>query len=741
MTLRTPSALIGGVVVAALAAGPAVATPQTPVRATSQQGSAADPTPEEAAAGYLVRELASGGHHFSVDFGGTLYPDHGVTADAVLALDAVGAGQTEAAAATSYLAGTVGAYIGTDGETYAGATAKLLNVVIAQQGDPTAFGGVDLLARLAATEKPSGQFADISAYGDNSNLFGQSLAIMALKRAGSGPSAASVAFLRAQQCSDGGFRLDFTTTPCASDPDATALAVQALIAVGGGSDTDANQGLDYLVGKQQASGGVGGAGPTASPNANSTGLAGQAFLAGGRPAQARLANTYIAGLQYGCSFPAALRGGIAYDRAAYDAQVAAGASATTADQDRRSTSQAALSLAGTPLFAVTKAGAAADAPSLVCPAPPDSAGTFQPVSPVRLLDTRAIAKIGANSTVDVQVTGRGGVPAVAGVDAVVVNVTAVKPTAGGYATVWPQGTSRPTTSNLNFRAGEWALANLVVVKVGATGAISVHNAANGATHYLVDVVGFYKKSGQSAGSKFTPQSPKRILDTRPGAPVAANAERLLTVRGGTTGVPVDATGVVMNVTAANTTAEGYLTVYPNGQSRPVTSNINWAGPTAAIPNLVYSRVGANGQVRIYNSAGTVDVLADVVGWFGPTGKFVYHPLAPKRVVDTRSGLGAPARQLRANETVKVDLASASTGVADTATAVVAQTTATRTTATSYLSVWPGVGQPTGSSLNWTTGRTVSNLVSTQVGTGGVAGLYNNLGLTDVVMDVAGWYGP
>jgi hypothetical protein len=294
---------------------------------------------------------------------------------------------------------------------------------------------------------------------------------------------------------------------------------------------------------------------------------------------------------------------------------------------------------------------------------------------------------------------------------------------------------------VNFRAGEWAIANLVVVKVGATGAVSILNGANGATHFLVDVVGYYKKSGQSAGARFTPQSPKRILDTRPGAPVGANAERVLTVRGGTTGVPVDATGIVMNVTAANTTAQGYLTVYPNGQSRPASSNINWGGPTAAIPNLVYSRVGTNGQVRIYNSTGTVDVLADVVGWFGPTGKFVYHPLAPKRVVDTRSGLGAPARQLRANETVMVDLATSTSGVPDTATAVIAQTTATRTTATSYLSVWPGAGRPSGSSLNWTPGRTVANLVSTQVGTGGVAGVYNNLGSTDVVMDLAGWYGP
>ena len=147
-----------------------------------------------------------------MSFDGVDYPDYGVTLDAVLALDAAGAGQTEAAATTKYVADHIGGYIGTDfgpTELYAGATAKALLVAVAQGVDPAAFGGVDLVATLQSLETSSGRFSDHSAGGaDYSNLIGQSFAVMALRRAGEATSAASVDIIRANQCADGGFRLD-----------------------------------------------------------------------------------------------------------------------------------------------------------------------------------------------------------------------------------------------------------------------------------------------------------------------------------------------------------------------------------------------------------------------------------------------------------------------------------------------------------------------------------------------------
>jgi hypothetical protein len=73
-----------------------------------------------------------------------------------------------------------------------------------------------------------------------------------------------------------------------------------------------------------------------------------------------------------------------------------------------------------------------------CGAPDESVvisirGPYRPLDPARILDTRdgtggILGPIGPGTSVDVQVTGRGGVPA-SGVSAVAVNVTATQPTA------------------------------------------------------------------------------------------------------------------------------------------------------------------------------------------------------------------------------------------------------------------------------------------------------------------------
>ncbi|KAB7743314.1 peptidase [Nostocoides sp. F2B08] len=338
------------------------------------------PEPGTSAAYYLQQQLEAGGSHFSLetDFGTSV--DYGVTADAVLALAAAGTGQAEARQATDYLAANVVNYIGfgDPNEIYAGSVAKLVNVALVQGLDPSDFGGTDLLGTLQSLETETGRFSDDSQWGDFSNTFGQSLALIGLERAGIEPSPESVAFLGEQQCPGGGFQLYMDDSPCTdaanSDPDATALAVQALIAVGGPADS-IEAGLDFLASAQGADGGVGGGAPQTAPNANSTGLAGQAFVAGGRTAEAELAGAYISGLQYGCTFPDALRGGIAYDPAAYAVQEAAGAEATPIDQDRRSTTQALLALAGTPLFEVTAEGAADTAPAPTCASEPGPTGT------------------------------------------------------------------------------------------------------------------------------------------------------------------------------------------------------------------------------------------------------------------------------------------------------------------------------------------------------------------------------
>ncbi|MGL5818632.1 MAG: prenyltransferase/squalene oxidase repeat-containing protein [Phycicoccus sp.] len=338
-------------------------------------GPATTTDPAQRGAHYLAQQLRATGYTFSSEFEGVEYPDFGLVADAVLALDAAGTGQDAAAQATATLAGRLGEYIGADSDgdpttpddLYAGSVAKVLNVAAAQGAPPRDFGGVDLVATLQGLEQPTGRFSDTGSE-DYSNTFSQSLAVMGLRRAGGMVSGDALRYLLAQQCPNGGFQLVMLDGGCTADaeadPDSTAMAVQALLAVG--QAAAAGDGLDFIVSRQRDDGGVGGSGPTASVNANSTGLAGQALVAGGRTAQARLATSYLVALQYDCSFPTPLRGGVAYDATAFDTQKRAGPDAVPSDQDRRSTAQAALALSGTPLYAATATGADAAAPTPAC---------------------------------------------------------------------------------------------------------------------------------------------------------------------------------------------------------------------------------------------------------------------------------------------------------------------------------------------------------------------------------------
>ncbi len=126
-------------------------------------------------------------------------------------------------------------------------------------------------------------------------------------------------------------------------------------------------------------------------------------------------------------------------------------------------------------------------------------GTFVALAPQRIYETRpgefvppgavnSGQTIGGDQTVAVQVTGRAGVPEF-GVSAVVLNVTAIKPTGPSFLTVWPTGAVRPNASNLNVRGNE-VVPNLVIAKVGAGGKVNVYNLA-GRTDLVVDVAGYF----------------------------------------------------------------------------------------------------------------------------------------------------------------------------------------------------------------------------------------------------------
>jgi Arylsulfotransferase (ASST) len=177
---------------------------------------------------------------------------------------------------------------------------------------------------------------------------------------------------------------------------------------------------------------------------------------------------------------------------------------------------AALSVASGLLVAVPSVAAPTVVPGSSLPvlpaAVPTVAGSFVPVAPARVLDTRSgtgapKAAVGANATVHLQVLGRGGVPA-AGVSAVVLNVTVTRPSRAGVITAWPDGSTRPTASNLNFVPGQ-TVPNLVVVQVGANGKVALRNTSAGSTHLVADVAGYHLDPAPTASVDLGPSMSPR----------------------------------------------------------------------------------------------------------------------------------------------------------------------------------------------------------------------------------------
>jgi subtilisin family serine protease len=397
-----------------------------------------------------------------------------------------------------------------------------------------------------------------------------------------------------------------------------------------------------------------------------------------------------------------------------------------------------------------------NAGAAVADTPPTTAGfgTFVSLPPSRILDTRfgtgtAKQKLGAGQTLTLQVTGAGGIPA-SGVTAVVLNTTVTDPTAPSYLTVWPTGQSQPTTSNINFSTNQ-TVPNLVTVKVGTGGDVSFFNAV-GSIDLLADVAGYYIDGTGTAGSTFVSLPPTRILDTRStGGPIGQGATRNLQVTG-LNGVPPTATAVVANVTVTGGTAASYVTVFPGGTAVPNASNLNFT-KSETVPNLAIVQLGSSGNLGIYNSLGSTQVIVDLQGYFtaaGDTTGSRFFPLVDHRILDTRFNVDGIYGPIRGGTAVNANVVgqggvlvgpSNTIGASDGPSAVVVNTTVADGTENGYLTVYPtGTTLPNASNLNFAAGEAVANLTTAKIGSNGQDNFYNSTGTVDAIADVVGYYG-
>ncbi|MEV4618500.1 hypothetical protein AB0J74_07235 [Asanoa sp. NPDC049573] len=377
--------------------------------------------------------------------------------------------------------------------------------------------------------------------------------------------------------------------------------------------------------------------------------------------------------------------------------------------------------------------------------PVGAVGTYTPVTPRRILDTRSGLGapkriVGPGGIVHLQVGGRGGVPAT-GVSAVILNLTVTGTQGNGYLTAYPDGVTRPIASSINFTKGA-TRANSVTVAVGANGYVNIYQNSLGA-HILADVAGYYSvDEAAPIGSTYFPQDPFRLGDTRqdPEGAVPGGGWIRYAITFGNAADDASVTAIAMNVTAINPVNGGYLTTWNGVGDPPVgVSAVNYAkgGITpnsATVPTAICEfctgGTGYEPMFGVYTNT-TTHWIVDVFGVYAKDENGLkFRPVTPQRILDTRqtTAMRSGVRVVDSPASVTPETYALSLNVAGVTP-----------TANTYLTVWPNDGsdRPAVSTLNPYKGQTVANGTIAGLGDNQQFQIYNNSGVINVVADMGG----
>jgi hypothetical protein len=198
-----------------------------------------------------------------------------------------------------------------------------------------------------------------------------------------------------------------------------------------------------------------------------------------------------------------------------------------------------------------------------------------------------------------------------------VNVTVTSETGSGYLTLSQNGSS--DTCTLNYLSAK-TRANSNIVVLNSARQFKIVNKGS-ATHIIVALVGYL---ATSTTGRFVPLTPVRIVDTRFGnggrfGPLGAAGT--ITVTGsGSYQVPYSASALMVGVLPlpSASTPDSYLTIYPSG-SRPSAATVAFSGGRLVYNGVIMKLAAApsNGPEtsQVYNSAGSADVVMDLLGYF------------------------------------------------------------------------------------------------------------------------------
>jgi hypothetical protein len=378
-----------------------------------------------------------------------------------------------------------------------------------------------------------------------------------------------------------------------------------------------------------------------------------------------------------------------------------------------------------------------------------TAGTYHAVTPARLVDTRInlgiTGALSANSPDTFQVWGLGGVPSNA--TAVTGNLTVTDSTAGWAVFLGPNATASPTSSTINFTAGQ-IVANGVTVALSATGSLSATyiSTAGNTTDLVFDVTGYF--TPDTTGAYYFPITPGRVLDTRYGIGLSAKLSANIPVTFQVTGtayVPSNASAVTGNLTVTDSTSGWAVFLGPNATASPTSSTINFkaGGIVANGVTVALSSLGQLSATYMSTAGQTTDLVFDVTGYFvqGGTTGARYVPVTPARILDTRYGTGLyGALSANVPDTFTVWAAG---GVPSNALGVTGNLTVTDQTSGWAVFLGPNATYtPSTSTINFNYGQVLANGVTVGLsGTGTLSATYiSTTGqTTDLVFDVTGYF--
>jgi uncharacterized repeat protein (TIGR01451 family) len=382
---------------------------------------------------------------------------------------------------------------------------------------------------------------------------------------------------------------------------------------------------------------------------------------------------------------------------------------------------------------------------------PGGSGCFTPGSPLAEGSTTTQPAIGACP----------GIPASA--RAIVGNATVVNAISnGGFITLFPSSAPQPNASNLNFTANQ-IIPSSFTIGLGADGAFNIF--ASAATHFIVDVTGYYAPPAPG-GLYFHPlAAPLRLLDTRqgqtacdaPGAPLANNGTKTVTAQGFclSARIPTTAKAIVGNATVSNFISSGsnFITLYPFGSSQPNASNLNYTA-NQIIPNAFTVGLSSDGKFNIF-STGATDFIVDVAGYYSEEAVDVngqgllFNPLpTPVRLLDTRAGqpaCDAPGSPLGNDATRTQTAHTTCSGVTipNTARAVVGNGTVVNFISSGFhwITLYPfGTSRPTASNFNFTSNQVIANAFVVGLSGDGRFNIYSHAS-TDFIVDLTGYFAP